>query len=176
MEHLIETRIFKGPIDDSLVRRIIEFESENMQTTLDQAGLAFPEENRRRSFQSNPTLIVAFKDDDIVGYVEYLRSWNDRRYIYISSFQIQKTYRRTKLILELIGKFIETVRGEDFLGFETNVQKVNTPAVEMYRKIGFQLQENPRNEASWIATAGPELLSQSPIIAVINKWRSRSKR
>lgn len=176
MEPLIETKIFKGRVDDALVQRIIEFDRQNMQLTLDQAGIAFPEENRRRSFQSNPTLIVAFKDDDIAGYVEYLRSWNDRRYIYIGSFQIHKAYRRTKLILELIDKFVEAVRGEDFLGFETNVQKVNTPAVEMYQKIGFQLRENPRNEASWIAMAGPELLSQSPVIAVIKKWRSRTKR
>lgn len=147
-----------------------------MQSTLDQAGIAFPEENRRKSFQSNPTLIVAFDDDEIAGYVEYLRSWNDRRYIYISSFQIRKSHRRTKLILELIDKFVETISGEDFLGFETNVQKVNTTAVEMYRKLGFQLKENPRNEASWIVTAGSELLSQSPIIPVIKKWRNRSNR
>lgn len=127
----------------------------------------------RKSFQSNPTLIVAFEGDEIVGYVEYLRSWNDPRYIYISSFQIQKAYRRTRLLLELIDKFIETVNGEDFLGFETNVQKVNTPAVQMYRKLGFQLQENPRKNASWIATAGPELLSQSPLVQIIRKWKSR---
>ncbi len=173
---MVETKVFNGQVDDSLAQRIIEFDRQNMQATLDQAGISFPEENRHKSFEANPTLIVAFEGDDIAGYVEYLRSWNDRRYIYISSFQIQKRYRRTKLILELIDKFVETVSGEDFLGFETNVQKVNTAAFEIYRKIGFQLQENPRNKASWIATAGPELLSQSPIIPVIEKWRSRSKR
>lgn len=171
---MVETKVFNGTIDDSLVQRIIDFDRENMQATLDQAGVAFPVENRRKSFQSNPTLIIAFEGDDIVGYVEYLRSWNDPRYIYIGSFQIQKAYRRTKLILELIDEFIDAVSGEDFLGFETNVQKVNTPAVKMYRKLGFQLQENPRNEASWIATAGPELLSESPIVSTIKKWKSRS--
>ena len=174
---VLETKVFSGEsIDDQMVQRIIDFDRQNMQITLDQAGVAFPEENRRKSFQSSPTLIVAFVGDDIAGYVEYLRSWNDPRYIYISSFQIEKAYRRTKLILQLIDKLIDAVSGEDFLGFETNVQKVNKPAIEMYRKIGFQLKENPRNEASWIATAGPELLSQSPIIPVIQKWRSRLNR
>lgn len=174
---MIEIKVFSGsPVDDWLAKRIIEFDRENMLSTLDQAGVVFPEENRRKGFQSNPTLIIAFEGDEIVGYIEYLRSWNDRRYIYISSFQIQKGHRRTRLILELIDKFVESVSGEDFLGFETNVQKVNRPAVEMYRKIGFQLTENPRNQASWIATAGPELLSQSPIIPIIQKWRIRSKR
>lgn len=163
-------------MDERLVERIIDFDRQCMETTLAQAGIAFPEENRRKGFKSNPTLIVAFAADEIAGYIEYLRSWNDPRYIYIGSLQIQQSYRRTKLILALIDKFRESLESEDFLGFETNVQKVNKPAVAMYRKLGFQLAENPRNEASWIATAGPELLTQSPIIPIIEKWRSRLKR
>lgn len=174
---MFEIKVFSGPsIDDQLADRIIEFDRQCMTTTLDQAGIAFPEENRRKGFQSNPTLIIAFAGDEIAGYIEYLRSWNDRRYIYISSLQIQKAFRGTTLLLALIDRFRESVSAQDFLGFETNVQKVNTSAVEMYRKAGFQLTENPRNEASWIATAGPELLTESPIIPIIEKWRSRSKR
>ena len=172
---MLEIKVFKS-VDDLLANRIIDFDRQCMETTLDQAGIVFPEENRRKSFQSNPTLIVAFADDEIAGYIEYLRSWNDRCYIYISSLQIEKAFRGTTLLLALIDKFRESVRGEDFLGFETNVQKVNRIAVEMCRKVGFQLTENPRNEASWIATAGPELLTKSPIIPIIEKWRSRSKR
>ena len=174
---MLETKVFTGDsIDEQLAQRIIEVDRQNMQTTLDQAGIAFPEENRRKGFQSNSTLIVGFQGNEIAGYVQYLRSWNDERYIYISSFQIIEKYRHTKLILQLIDKFVETVRDEDFVGFETNVQKVNTTAVEMYRKIGFQLTQNPRNEASWTATAGPELLSQSPILPLVKKWRNRSRR
>ena len=173
---MLGIKIFSGPaVDDRLVQRIIDFDRLCMETTLDRARLAFPEENRRKSFQSNPTLIIAFEGDEIAGYIEYLRSWNDPRYIYISSLQIQKAFRSTTLLLALIDRFRESVSSEDFLGFETNVQKVNRPAVEMYRKAGFQLTENPRNEASWIATAGPELVTQSPIIPIINKWRRRSK-
>ena len=174
---MLEIKIFSGPsVDDRLANRIIDFDRQCMESTLDHAGILFPEENRRMTFQNNPTLIVAFAGDEIAGYIEHLRSWNDRRYIYISSLQIQNRYRHTKLILALIDKFRESVSGEDFIGFETNVQKVNKSAVEMYRKVGFQLTENPRNEASWIAKAGPELLTQSPIIPIIEKWRSRSKR
>ena len=171
----LEIKVFKS-VDERLVERIIDFDRGCMKNTLDEAGIVFPEENRRKSFRSNPTLIIAFAGNEIAGYIEYLRSWNDQRYIYIGSLQIQKTYRRTKLILALLDAFRESVSKENFIGFETNVQKVNKPAVEMYRKAGFQLTENPRNEASWIATAGPELLTKSPIIPIIEKWRSRSKR
>ena len=170
---MLEIKVLRDEfIDDELAQRIIELDRQNMEATLDQAGIDFPEENRRKGFQRNPTLIVAFEGDDIAGYVEYLRSWNDPRYIYIASLQILPKHRHTKLILQLIDKFIETVKGEDFLGFETNVQKVNTSVVELCRKAGFQLVQNPGNEASWLATAGPELLQQSPIIHLINKWRS----
>ena len=172
---MLEIKVFTS-VDDLLAERIIDFDRHCMQSTLDNAGILFPEQNRRKSFQSNPTVIVAFAGDEIAGYIEYLRSWNDPRYIYISSLQIRETYRRTTLLLALIDRFRESVNGEEFLGFETNVQKLNRPAVEMYRKVGFQLTENPRNKASWIATAGPELLTQSPIIPIIEKWRSRSKR
>jgi hypothetical protein len=170
---MLEIKVLRDEfIDDELAQRIIELDRQNMEATLDQAGIDFPEENRRKGFQRNPTLIVAFEGDDIAGYVEYLRSWNDPRYIYIGSLQILPKHRHTKLILQLIDKFIETVKGEDFLGFETNVQKVNTSVVELCRKAGFQLVQNPRKEASWLATAGPELLQQSPIIHLINKWRT----
>lgn len=83
---MVAIKVFNGPFDDRLVERIIELDRENMQSTLDQAGVAFPEDNRRKSFESSPTLIVAFDGEEIAGYVEYLRSWNDRRYIYIGSF------------------------------------------------------------------------------------------
>ena len=145
-----------------------------MGHTLEAAGIVFPEENRLKGFRRDPTLIVAFRGERIAGYVEYLRSWNDSRYIYISSLQIATEFRNSKLILQLIDKFIDVVRKESFLGFEASVQKVNKTAVELYRKLGFVLAQNPRNEASWIATAGPELLSTSPIIRLLEKWKSRN--
>ncbi len=56
------------------------------------------------------------------------------------------------------------------------MQKANTAAVRMYQKIGFRLEKNPENDASWLARAGKELLTESPVIALINKWRERGGR
>ncbi len=144
-----------------------------MTATIEAAGAVFPEENRLKTFQSNPTVIVALRGERIAGYIEYLRSWNDARYIYLSSLQIAKEFRNSKLLLQLIDKFIDVVRQEAFIGFETNVQKVNRPAVELCSKLGFSLTQNPRNEASWLATAGPELLIQSPIIKLLENWKKK---
>jgi len=68
------------------------------------------------------------------------------------------------------------VSRENFRGFETNVQKANKVAVRMYQKLGFNLEENPRNTASWVARAGRELLTESPIVAVLDKWRAKNAR
>ena len=163
---MTEIEIFRGQqlLDSDLPKRIIAFDKQNMTTTLEATGSAFPEENRLKTFQSNPTLIVAFHDARIAGYIEYLQSWDDPRYIYISSLQIATEYRRSKLLLQLLDKFIDLVCQETFLGFETNVQKVNEPAVRLCRKLGFVLEQNPRNEASWIGRSGPELLQNQKLI------------
>lgn len=136
--------------------------------------MEFPEEKRRKGLTSEPTFIVAFEGEAIAGYVEYLRSWNDPRYIYLGSIQIAEGYRNTRLILRLLDEFRALVLKEEFVGIETGVQKVNTLAVRMYRKIGFQLEENPRNSASWVGRAGREILTDSPVIRLIEKWRGRT--
>jgi hypothetical protein len=74
-----------------------------------------------------------------------------------------------------LDKFRSLVAGEEFLGFETNVQKANQAAVKIYQKMGFKLEDNPRNEASWVARAGKELLTDSPVIPLIDKWRERQR-
>lgn len=171
----MELRIFKGRqlIDSGLAEQIIEFDKKNMRTVWEKAGMEFPEEKRRKGLESNPTFIVAFDEQAIAGYIEYLRSWNDPDYIYVGSIQIAERHRNTRLILKLLDAFRSLASKEEFLGFETNVQKANTLAVRMYRKIGFTLEENPHNDASWLARAGRELLTTSPIIPLIDKCRER---
>ena len=163
-------------IDCGLAEEIIEFDRKNMRPVLEAAGLEFPEEKRRRGLQSGPTFIIAFEGRAVAGYLEYLRSWNDPAYVYVGSIQIGKKYRNARLILMLFDEFRVLMAGEEFLGFETSVQKANTVAARMYQKIGFKLEENPGNEASWVARAGKELLTDSPVVKLIDRWRERHLR
>lgn len=169
--------ILKGKqiFDSALAEQIIEFDKRNMQSVLETAGIAFPEEKRRRGLQSNPTFIIAFENGAIAGYIEYLRSWRDPNFIYVGSIQIAEKHRHTRLILKLLDEFKSAVSGEDFVGFETNVQKTNSLAVRMYQKIGFKLRENPNNQASWLATAEKDLLKTSPIVSLVERWREKSR-
>jgi hypothetical protein len=50
-----------------------------------------------------------------------------------------------------LDQFRTSISGEEFAGFETNVQKANLTAARLYQKIGFELETNPRNGASWTA-------------------------
>src|ERR1044072_7350276 len=153
---MLEVRILRGQelFDAGLVEQIIEFDKRNMRHVWERAGMEFPEENRRKGLQSDPTFVIAFDGSEVAGYVEYLRSWRDPRYIYIGSLQIDERHRRTGLILRLLDEFRTLVAEEEFEGFETSVQKANAPAVELYRRLGFRLEPNPRNELSLLATAG----------------------
>jgi ribosomal protein S18 acetylase RimI-like enzyme len=138
--------------------------------------MEFPEANRRKGLESGPTFVIAFEGQAIAGYVEYLRSWNDPRYIYVGSLQIDEKHRRSTLILRLLDEFRSLVAGEDFQGFETSVQKANTRAVELYRRLGFKLEPNPRNELSLLGRAGRELLTDSPVVPLLDRWRARRLR
>lgn len=171
----MELKILKGTeaIDRQLVEQIIELDKRNMKAVLEGAGLEFPEEKRRKALEDNPTLIVAFDRSAVAGYLEYLRSWRDPRYIYIGSIQISLPYRHTRLLLMLMDSFRSVAAEEDFRGFETSVQRNNEVAVKIYQKLGFKLEENPRNEASWLARAGRELLTDSPFIPLLDRWRAR---
>ena len=174
----MKLRILKGRqlLNTALAEQLTDLDRRNMQSILDQAGIEFPEEKRRRGLHSDSTFIIAFDNDTIAGYLDYLRSWTSSDYIYIGSVQIKKRYRGTDLLLRLLDQFRMAVANEDFAGFETNVQKVNTAAAKLYQKIGFRLENNPRNDASWVARAGKEILIQSPIITLIDRWLAREAR
>jgi ribosomal protein S18 acetylase RimI-like enzyme len=163
-------------IDSGLAEEVIKFDRENMRPIFKKAGIEFPEEKRRKGLESDPTFIIALDGQAIAGYLEYLRSWHDPNNIYVGSIQLAKRYRGTGLILKLLDEFKALLAGEEFLGFEMNVQKANTAAVRMYQKMGFRLEENPRNEASWVARAGKEFLTDSPVAKLIDKWRERHAR
>lgn len=177
ISHPWNLRIFKGRelLDSSLGDQIIDLDRRNMQSIMDQAGIEFPEEKRRKGLESEATFIIAFDHETLAGYLDYLRSWTNPDYIYIGSVQIGKRYRGTGLLLMLLDQLRDLLAAEEFAGLETNVQKVNVAAAQLYRKIGFTLENNPRNDASWVARAGKELLTESPIVTLIHRWRARKK-
>ena len=157
----------------ALAERIVELDRRNMQHVFDRAGLKFPWEKRRKGLENGATFILAFDGKTLAGYLDYLRSWTNPDYLYIGSVQIEKRYRGSGLLLMLLCEFRALVAAEDFVGFETSVQKVNVAAANLFRKIGFTLEPNPRNDASWIARAGKSLLSDPPLATLLDRYQAR---
>jgi acetyltransferase (GNAT) family protein len=93
----VELKIFKGQelLENGLAEQIAALDRTNMQSMLDAAGIEFPEEKRRKGLESDSTFIIAFDGPNIIGYIDYLRSWNNPEYIYIGSVQVEKRYRGT---------------------------------------------------------------------------------
>ena len=171
----MELKILKGEqlMGSPLAEQIGELDRRNMQAVLERAGIEFPLEKRRKGLASDSTFIVAFDGERLAGYLDYLRSWTNPDYIYIGSVQIETEYRGGGLLLRLLEQFRTLVADEEFAGFETNVQKVNIAAVRLCRKLGFTLEPNPRNDASRTARAGKEMLTESPVAKLIDRWRAR---
>ncbi|HSU14353.1 GNAT family N-acetyltransferase [Longimicrobium sp.] len=171
----IRTLTGREAIESGLAERILDLDRANMREVFDAAGIDFPEEKRRRGLGES-TLIVAFDGESVAGYLGFQRSWRDPANLYIGSIQIEPRHRGGRLMLRLLDELRRRVADEDFARLETGVQKANTAAVRMYRKIGFTLEPNPENEASWIATAGRDLLTRSPVIAMLDRWSRRAPR
>ena len=104
---MFEVRVYRGRevFDAGLAGRVVEFDRRNMRRVWERAGMEFPEANRRKGLEGGPTFVVAFEGREIAGYVEYLRSWNDPRYIYVGSLQIDERHRHSTLILRLLDEF-----------------------------------------------------------------------
>jgi len=174
----VELKVLSGQqaLESGLAEAILALDRKNMLPVFARAGIEFPEAKRLKGLRSNPTFIVAFDGPRLAGYLEYLRSWNDPSNIYVGSVQIEGRYRGGRLLLSLFDEFRRLVASEDFEGFETNVQKVNAAVVALCRKAGLRLEENPHNRASWVAKAGRELLHDSPILPLLDRWRERRSR
>jgi ribosomal protein S18 acetylase RimI-like enzyme len=163
-------------IASGLAERIVELDRRNMQPVMEAAGIPFPEEKRRRGLEGGATLIVASDGGVLAGYLQFQPSWRDPERIYIASIQVEPRHRGGRLMLRLLAELRRLLELRHFSGFETGVQKANTAAVEMYRKIGFSLQENPENHASWIALADHDLLTRSPILPLLDRYASTEDR
>ena len=174
---MLELKVFKGReiFDSGLVEPIVEFDKQNMKFVREKAGIEFPEEKRRLGLLRNPTFVIAFDNQKIAGYIEFCRDWENENYIYISSIQIDKKYRNSRLILALLDAFRSLAAEEDFLGFLTNLQKTNQLAARIYRKLGFTLEDKPGSDISYVARAGREILQTSPIIPLLDEWRRKRR-
>lgn len=160
--------LFREKLDDA----IITFDKRNMKKVLKKAGIPFPEGKRRKGFKNNPTFIIAFnKRDEIIGYLEYCPSWDSKNDIYISSLQIDKRYRNGFLIAELLLETKNDLVKQEFNRIVSAVQKNNQVAVNLYRKLGFSITEDPKSEKSLFVFADKSILEND----ILRRYERKTK-
>jgi len=151
-------------IKTALYKSIIEFDKRNMEPILTAANIPFDESMRKKNFENNDTIIIAFGDNGkIIGYLEYGRHQKNPKNIYIPSIQIKKEFRSGKLVWDLIIKAVRLLRNETFDRITCNVHTMNPAAVSIYKKLGFQIETIPGNDSLLRAYAGYEIFSSSMI-------------
>jgi ribosomal protein S18 acetylase RimI-like enzyme len=166
IEKISGSDIFQDRLDD----KIIEFDKINMAEILGNARLPFPEEKRRKGFEDNSTFVVAWKENKIVAYLEYCRSWDNDKDIFISSLQILPEYRGSTVLLLILDYARDLLFSEKFDKIVSGVQKNNVHAVRLYKKLGFSIYDNPGNKQSLIVSAKKDILSCEVVSKLLNKW------
>lgn len=142
---------------EGLVEEILRLDRQNMLDIMDAAELEFPEEKRRKGLgESDHTIVVAFRKDELAGYVDYGRSWDDPRDVFIGSIQIRKDHRGGSVLGELLAHAARDLASRDFRRVVTTAQRTNTQAISLYVRLGFKQQE--RSEESVLLVAGREVL------------------
>lgn len=161
--------LFREKLDDA----IIAFDKRNMKEILKKANIPFPEEKRRKGFKNNPIFIIAFnKRNRIIGYLEYCPDWGSKDDIYISSLQIDKSHRNGFLIAELLLEARNDLLKQEFNKIVSAVQKNNQVAVNLYRKLGFSITDDPKSEKSLFVFGDKNILENN----ILRKYERKIER
>lgn len=148
-------------VDSGLHDAIVELDRTNMAAVLEKAGIVFPEEKRRKAFEVDGVYFIVFDSaGGVLAYLEICPDWeNPREDLYISSLQIVPEWRGGALLGRLLAAAVGHLQNHPFRLLKSAVQKANLPAIEIYRKLGFEMAENPKSEKSLLLSANRSILS-----------------
>lgn len=98
------------------------------------------EEDIAYELSKNPVnvFLVAVKDNKIVGYLDYIVTFNSSSIVQIA---VNENYRHQEIASSLLEKMISLLpsSGEEKVEFITlEVRKSNVPAINLYHKFGFE--------------------------------------
>jgi predicted acetyltransferase len=161
----------KEVLAEGLMEEIIAFDRKNMTDVLESAYADFNEAVRRQNFSQNEVFIMAFTDDNqLAGYLEYGPGQRDGEEMYITSMQIDRRFRQSLLISQLLLQAKRDLLRHSFTKLSCNVHKTNHAAAALYRKLGFDVEEIPGNDKLYAVCAGREVLNNP----LVKKLEARS--
>jgi hypothetical protein len=154
---LVKGETLKG---SPLADQIIALDRKNMEATLKAVGRDFPEDRRRTTlFHPSNRMIVATKEQEVVGYTDYCDDLIDPRDLYLSSIQIEAAHRRGPLFKLLLSNLLIDLKSRKFRIVKTHIQKSNPRMIAIAKKLGFVVEENPKSPSTLNVFAKREMLN-----------------
>lgn len=137
-----------------LVERILRLDRINMTPMFTALGREFPAALVRKGLLGPTTeLLVAFDGDDIAGYVELCRDWNDAEDIYLVSIQIARAHQGGALFRQLVRELTRVLKTKSFRRLTSNVQSTNPRMLGIFRRLGFTLSPSKTSTGTFDASA-----------------------
>lgn len=122
----------------SMTDAVLRLDRENMESLLNQAGSTFPEARRRASLCGETTrLILAIEADELAGYLEITRDWQNPEDLYVSSIQVDRRFRGPVVLAHLLTAAIPLLKQHRFRRLNTNVSPENRVALRLCGRLGF---------------------------------------
>lgn len=127
--------------------------------------------DRRRItlFHLSNRIIVATKAEEVAGYVDYCDGLTeglrlplsfklDPQDLYLSSLQIEAAHRGGPLFKLLLSHLLIDLKSRQFRNLKTQIQRSNPRTLLIAKKMGFVVEENPKNSATLTLLAKREIL------------------
>lgn len=93
----------------------------------------------------NPFYIVATIENEAVGFIGVSPEWSDWwgvEYWWVISFFVKPNYRRKGIATKLFNAVMNKGKTKNIHTFNLRVEKLNSNAIEFYKKIGFVIDDS----------------------------------
>lgn len=109
------------------------------QVKIDLPLIKFKEMLKRRGYVSEIS-IGAFNNESLVGFVlNGFRNWNGKSTVYDTGTGVISEYRKQGLTRNMLLNVKKLLKDKEANQYLLEVIKVNTPAIELYKKQGFEV-------------------------------------
>lgn len=125
-------------IDNLIIRNM---EEKDVKDVAKLASLSFSEpwsENAYLQTLSNPLYLslVTYKDDEFLGFADVTSVCGEAS---LNNIAVKEEYRQKGVATSLINTLIDKLKENGIVSLTLEVRPSNTPAISLYKKIGFKV-------------------------------------
>jgi len=146
---------------DGWIEPVLALERENLAPLLAATGQPFPEARRRTGLASADAAVLLLRDGVLIGFIDFVRDWNDPADLYVASVQLRAAARGSPALGVLLAAGFEAVGRMKWRRLTANVHPSNHPALRLAGRLGFRRTAAPGRSSVGLAL-GREALAASP--------------